>query len=432
MLATFVQIVTEILDILVCILYFNTIFSKKRHVPFPLYISGFIIADLITVIPSHYFFAVYTMQKTIILLVTSITLYFLLTFYYETSLRHRIFASTAIYVYGSGAELLSGYFLTTYSNHFLHLSVEQLDIIIQLVSKFVWFLFVIITKILINRKNSIYSLKYNITILITPIFSILILANIHAPLYADVLETISGIIVIAGLIIINVVNYIMLDSLLEINALREKERIMEQQILFQENKYNQISTTYRSTRKILHEVKRHFFYIQECANQKNYDNIKQYLKTAIVDMEHSYSKINTGNLVIDAFVSSHLTLAEHEHISYETDIHVNTELIPIDDYTLCIILGNLLDNSMQECRKIQPPHPRSIKLEIFTSNTEFVIHIINSSDVEKLNDSDMEYKLYHGYGLENVKNLTKQFNGTYMFVQEQNTYDSAIIIPINE
>lgn len=87
-------------------------------------------------------------------------------------------------------------------------------------------------------------------------------------------------------------------------------------------------------------------------------------------MEHSFIKINTDNLVIDAFVISQLSLTEQEHIYYETDIHVNTELIPIDNYALYIILGNLLSNSMQECRKIQPPPP-------FLLNLKFSYKILN-------------------------------------------------------
>ena len=245
-------------------------------------------------------------------------------------------------------------------------------------------------------------------------------------------QTITSIIVIIGIFVINIINYILLDSLFQIHELREREHLLQQQILFQENKYNQISTTYRNTRKILHETQRHYHYVQECAEQKNYDMIQQFLSTAISDLEHCFNRINTGSLVIDSFVSSHLTMAEHEHIQYETNIQVTAERIPVDEYTLCILLGNLLDNSMQECRRILPPHSRFIQVEIFTLDTEFVLHVVNSTRIRTCEDekNDLEYQLYHGYGLENVKTITDHFNGTYVFSQEGNVYNAVIIIPI--
>ena len=41
------------------------------------------------------------------------------------------------------------------------------------------------------------------------------------------------------------------------------------------------------------------------------------------DIEQSYNRINTGNLVIDAFVSNHMSIAEKENIEFRTDIQVS-------------------------------------------------------------------------------------------------------------
>ena len=232
----------------------------------------------------------------------------------------------------------------------------------------------------------------------------------------------------------NIVNYVLLESLFHVKDLEEQKQQLELQHTYQANKYSQISSAYRNTRSILHETKRHFFYIQECAGQQDYERILDYLKTAMVNMENSYNRVNTGNLVIDSFLSNHLSIAAKESIQYETNIQISPDRIPVDDYNLSIILGNLLDNSLKECSRSMAPDPGFVKVEMRTTEREFGIHIVNSARNvnEKHNKNDLEYQLFHGYGIENVKNITTHYNGSYDMLQKENMYDVVVIIPIQE
>lgn len=432
MFVVMTQIICTIFDIVIWILFCETTMTNRKNIAFPLYVMGFIFLELFSLILSYQFFLVYTFTKVLLLCFGTFCFTYLLSFYYNISIRHRIFSSITFVVICSLSELLAGFFLKSYSEHYLHLAAEQFDITTQFLSKFVQLIMIALIRFFLNQKQSHSTTQYSIALLTTPIISCLILLNCPYPMNADFVQTVSTLIIITGVFIINIINYILLDNLVYVKELRDREHYLQQQILFQENKYNQISTTYRNTRSILHETKRHFFYIQECAEKSDYDRIQDYLKKAILDLENCFSRINTGNLVIDAFVSSHLSMAEQEHIQYETDISIAVDSIPIDDYNLCILLGNLLDNSMQECRNIQPPHPRKITVTIFTTETEFILHVQNSAHIwkEKTKKEDVEYNLYHGYGLENVRKIVDYFNGSYLFTEDDNQCDSIIVIPI--
>lgn len=147
------------------------------------------------------------------------------------------------------------------------------------------------------------------------------------------------------------------------------------------------------------------------------------------DIEHSYNRVNTGNLVIDAFVSNHLSIAERENIEFRTDIQVALSNIQVDDYDFSIILGNLLDNCINACREIQSPAPRQIAVSIHTSSRELLIHIYNtisSKEKKKAND-----ELQHGYGTTNIENITLKYYGTYTHYIEKNMYHAIVAIPCN-
>lgn len=163
-----------------------------------------------------------------------------------------------------------------------------------------------------------------------------------------------------------------------------------------------------------------------------FDKLDEYLKAAMTDLENTYAKINTGNLVIDAFVSNYLDMATEEGIRFDTDIHVDPDRIPVKDYDLCVILGNLLDNSLQACHKIIPPMNRYIQVQIYIdANNTFVIHLCNTTAPESKEDKDTTDTLIHGYGLENVKTITESYHGMCSTIIDK-TYDVYVVIPIIE
>lgn len=230
----------------------------------------------------------------------------------------------------------------------------------------------------------------------------------------------------------NIVNYYLLNNVFQVMRLRERENQLIQQIEFQTNKYEQISSAYRNTRSLLHDTKKHYLYIQNCVSQKEYSKVNDYLSEALQHLEHSYSRIHTGNLVIDAFVSSYMEMAKQENIDFITNIQVVAEQIPTDDYDLCVILGNLLDNSINACRLIPPSEKKTIEIELLTLAQEFVIHVTNTqyqNPLKKAPCSTSE-ELYHGYGVTNIRKLTEKYDGSYSCFSEKQSFETIIVIPI--
>ena len=81
-----------------------------------------------------------------------------------------------------------------------------------------------------------------------------------------------------------------------------------------------------------------------------YDELSIYLEKCMKVLENNYIQINTGNLVLDTFISSHKTMADEKGIQFHSDIRIDKDRMPLEDYDLSIIIGNLLDNAMNECK----------------------------------------------------------------------------------
>ena len=110
-------------------------------------------------------------------------------------------------------------------------------------------------------------------------------------------------------------------------------------------------------------------------------------------------------------------------------MHLNVDYghIPIKDYDLCIVLGNLLDNALQANDKIEILD-REVLIEIETTeNSKFRIHVENSLPEQ---DSDEKKNiLHHGYGLENVKKVVSENHG-FVTIRTAEYFVIDILIPI--
>lgn len=423
----------SIMDIIVIHFFFDTVFSKKKKITPIFYWVWLFLWDVFPLPISSYFFGTYSTLKNIVLASLSFLTIFLMSLLYESTLRHRLFISF-FYIFLAGlCEDIPGMIFTILSNNYLHLEMKQIELIVQAQYSFFFFFLVSVIRIFYRKKARRFSLKYSVAILITPLLSLFIMGDTSQIVTLNTAYKISIIARAVCLFIINIINFVLLDNFFTIQNLEEEKLLLNQQVSYQTSKYNQISTAYRNTRSILHDTKKHFMYLQQCIKCNDTEHSIPYMERAMQEMEGTYNRINTGNLVIDCFLSSHLEIAEREGILYTTDINVNPNDIPVEDYDLSVVLGNLLDNTLEECRNIKPPANRSIYVQIFTTDTAFMLHIVNSSEErtdKKHRKDDMEYTLYHGYGLENVRTIIKKYYGSYDFRQQEQYFDVAIMIPI--
>ena len=217
-----------------------------------------------------------------------------------------------------------------------------------------------------------------------------------------------------------------------VKALEQQAKMQYEYYLAQTEKYNQLSSAYKATRSVVHDTKKHLFYIKDCIKNNTLDNIDNYIDTSVADIENSYSRINTGNLVIDAFISNYINMAKAEGIQLNTNIKINAKTIPVKDYDLCIIIGNLMDNSFNAVRKITNANSRHINIDLYTDDFQFVVHVKNTRvavDAEKEKKIDPN-EYYHGYGITNIINTSDKYKGVYSCYTESEIFETIIIYPI--
>jgi sensor histidine kinase regulating citrate/malate metabolism len=122
---------------------------------------------------------------------------------------------------------------------------------------------------------------------------------------------------------------------------------------------------------------------------------------------------------------------ENNNINFQHDITL-PEKLHVSDVDLSIIIGNLLDNAVEACQKIEKEE-RYINLRISYGYGKIDIIMKNSSineidivsnyiDTTKLN------KKNHGHGLENIKKTVKKYNGYFKIYNLNNEFITEILL----
>ena len=414
---------SDILDIYSAITFMNVLLKRKEKVRTPILILFF----------SIYMGILWGMESVPSVFLTELTsavVLFLLTFLYNGSLPLRILTVLLMTLSNNFGETLFTLMVRPLIPDLYDTDDYRVFLFMMFGSSICRYLLtriiLIFWKIVFNKER----INFSLLVLFSPLLSILMLDSLA---FFNAERSVNEGFLIAFFIfnvLLNIVNYWLVNYVSRYNNLQERMSLMKQQNLLQKEKYDQLSAAYRSTRSIVHDVKKHYLTQKAYLDKKEYTALSAYLDKSMDTLEHNYIMINTGNLVLDTFISNHKTMAEEKGIEFLTKIQIDKDSIPVEDYQLSILIGNLLDNAYNECRQIPPELKPKIQLTVIMDERDnFIIKSVNSKN--KNPSTNPKDSLYHGYGLKNIEQIVDEQSGIILIDNDnEDEFSVNISIPI--
>ena len=248
------------------------------------------------------------------------------------------------------------------------------------------------------------------------------------------------------LILVNVFFLIMLLSLLVYIYLlgkskEENIRYLKQEKLheLEEQQYNILLSTTNSLRTMKHDIKQHLSVIKMLSENQEFQKLQEYVNSYCQELEKTNLLLSTGNTAIDCLVSSKLSLARQLNIPTNHSIMIPSE-IPMDDISLSSVIGNLLDNAIENSlRSMNTTEDFTpwIHFYIKPFQNMIILHVENKFDGLLKLDSNQKFLSLkaegnHGLGLNRVSELVLENNGIMTISTEQQIFSVHIILPQKE
>lgn len=146
----------------------------------------------------------------------------------------------------------------------------------------------------------------------------------------------------------------------------------------------------------------------------------QHINSLLQLVEDTAPAIDTGNIALDAILSTKQAIAVHKGINFDAHIRIGEQLT-IDPVDLSVIFGNALDNAIEACDRLIAGKKRII-LELRQQDNTLFCQLANTapprqSEALATSKSDKEN---HGHGFANLTASIKKYDGEPMV-----TWDSG-------
>lgn len=230
--------------------------------------------------------------------------------------------------------------------------------------------------------------------------------------------------------------WILIDAMLDtwesehqilISQLEEQEKLaLQTKVKILEERYQEML----KSRKVVHDMKNHILALKNYDQEQNWSGLHEYLNELSDDMLEYNFHIWTGNHMLDMILNQKEKDAQNQNTVMQIDTEVFSTL-PFTDREIISLFGNLLDNALEACEKINDKE-RWIKIKIKKKNLLLYIEIANALEqrpkqIQKKFVSNKKDNGLHGYGMKNIQDIVKKYDGIFQY----KVYEDQLIFMIS-
>lgn len=195
---------------------------------------------------------------------------------------------------------------------------------------------------------------------------------------------------------------------------------------------DEVESMYKKMRGWRHDYHNHIQAMQASMALGNYDEVNDYLSQLNDDLTNVDATIKTGRVMVDAILNGKMNIAAQNEIRVNAKAKI-PDGTPMTDVDLCVIIGNLLDNAVEENKKL-PQENRFIRIYIGQKNTQFYLAFTNAAGKKKHRVGsffESSKGMEHGFGLSRVESIVKKYGGQFLADSEDGGFTAEILIPLS-
>lgn len=346
-------------------------------------------------------------------IVLSIFVVFLAGFAFQCSVAQKFIMGVMYNSLWILLEFIIGYIFISFNWDY-----REMDFWGSLVSKLILFIMVkALHRFFQNESMSELPRRYNIILMLIPLGSIYVVYD----MFTMSTKLYSGINVVAtytSTIVMLLINFTIFHIIITLSRkfeLEKKNYIYRQEIDYYTEYIKEKQSTINSIKRIKHDLKNQFIYLDELIKTKDYNRISKFMKEFNAENYFHNSKAKTGNLLVDAIINNKYIITQKEDIDFEIQLDIPDSL-PFSDIDLCLILGNALDNAIEANIRSNIKN-KYISLFMKYDMGNLIIVLENSFDGKIIIDYDgnimtsKREKSFHGMGISSIKISADKYQG---------------------
>lgn len=193
----------------------------------------------------------------------------------------------------------------------------------------------------------------------------------------------------------------------------------------------EVENLYLTMRGWRHDYHNHLQTLKARLDMGQTTGARSYLDHLEDDLDGIRALAETGNVSVDAILNAKLSLVLKQGIDLNFKATVPQSLT-VSDIDLCVILGNLIDNAMESCEKVEEGS-RFLRLYIGVLRQQLYLSISNAT-TETVRRIDAAYvstkRGSHGHGLKRIDRVVEKYGGYVNRQNEPGVFATEILLPL--
>lgn len=272
--------------------------------------------------------------------------------------------------------------------------------------------------------KSILSMKKSEWILVIAVFliSFFSLVMTHMAFYNSNVSVMTSALVLLselGIVLLNLICLYMTLSLSKSNKAAEELRLREQQREYSIQYAEAIQKQYDEIRNMRHDMKQHFAVISRLQKEGNSQGVIDYTNECAKGIESLDMFVDVKNNFVNAILNSKLSIAKSKGVKVLCS--ASNDISGINDYDLCNLLGNMLDNAIEASESVVSGK----FLDVSIVADEYMLNICVSNSISKSvlsNNKALKTSKNnsssHGLGIKTIRSIAEKYNGSVDFYEE--------------
>ena len=195
---------------------------------------------------------------------------------------------------------------------------------------------------------------------------------------------------------------------------------------------DEVEYMYQQMRVWKHNYKNHLQVMKAHLELGEYEELGQYISHLDEEINQIEKVIHTGNVMLDAILNSKISLAREKGIEVNVKV-ILPSTIAINEYDLCAILGNLLDNAIEGCFSQKEEEKKFLRIYISVVKEQLYLSVINShhTTIKKEHGKYISTKsVDRGLGIISIDSIVKKYKGYVNRQQDELIFATEIMLPL--
>ena len=430
MIVSVANFLTGLIESIMMFMLFNTFFTKRDCIPRWVYTVGIIVLAIMIYV-SNTLFGYELLNIAVIVL-----LFFAASFLYDTNLASRVFLPFFNLLIFSVLEIivLGAMIKICGISAKEAVNIPSYRLLGIIVSKALALFTVNIIRLRYKRKQILFQASYWVLfllMLVTNSIAVFLIFTLSLKTNESYLKSLF-VLCSFGLLFSTFFALYLYEHLSEQAERIYNQQQYEQHLKSQIKHLDEILIAQSELKKFKHDFSHCILGLKGYIDNHNFEKASEYIDSLSDSFSSGKSIIETGNIALDAVISTKKAIAESKNIKFDTKIQIPEDL-PIKPIDLCVIFGNSLDNAIEACERVKLGAKR-INLTIICQDKRLFCKIENTAPEHKdaLLKTEKADKGNHGFGLENIKTALAKYEAEPNIEHTNNSFTLKFVIFLNE